>query len=117
MNKRFKEMRKALGLTQEQIGDLVGISGSTVAQIEAGRSRPTDAAIKLICATYHVNWLWLTEGTGPMLEAEDLETRIDRAFPTASEFERNILKAFAKLPDDDWIKLRTLIDEIKKEGT
>lgn len=110
MNRRFKEMRKALHLTQEEIGSLIGISGSAVSMIESGKNRPTDAALKLICSTYHVNYLWLTEGEGPMLEALDTDALVDKYLAGESEVTKSIMKAFAKLPDSEWQKLRDLIE-------
>lgn len=117
MKTRFREMRKSLHLTQEEIGALMGISGATVSQIESGRSRPTDAALKLICSTYHVNYLWITEGIGPMMEALDTDDLVDKYLAGESEITRSIMKAFARLPDSEWEKLKALIDRIKKEGT
>ena len=116
VGERIRQARKALHITQVELGKTMGITGSGVSQIEAGVSRPTEAAIKLICATYHINYLWLTEGKGEMLEEEDAEAMIERVMAGQSEFAISIMKAFTKLPDEEWYKLRDVIDKIKKEG-
>ena len=116
MNKRFKEMRKSLHLTQEQIGALIGVNGPAISQIESGRSKPTAAALKLICSTYHISYTWLTEGTGSMMETMDTDALVDKAMPNETELARSIMKAFARLPDAEWIRFRDMIDSIKKEG-
>ena len=37
MNERIKEVRKALGLTQQKFGERIGVKGNTIAQYELGR--------------------------------------------------------------------------------
>lgn len=116
VGERIRQFRKALHITQVELGKTMGITGSGVSQIEANVSRPTEAAIKLICATYHVNYLWLTEGKGEMLEEEDTDAMVERVMAGESPLAISIMKAFAKLPDEEWIKFRDMIDRIKKEG-
>ena len=116
IGERFRQVRKELHLTQVEMGKLIGISGAGVGKIETNVSQPTEAAIKLICSKYHVNYLWLVEGKGDMREEEDAEAMIERVMAGHSEFAISIMKAFTKLPDEEWYKLRDLIDKIKKEG-
>ena len=116
IGERIREFRKKQHITQVELGKVIGITGSAISQIEANASQPTEAAIKLICSKYHVNYLWLTEGLGDMLEEEDAEAMIERVMAGHSEFAISIMKAFTKLPDEEWYKLRDLIDKIKKEG-
>lgn len=113
---RVRDLRKALHITQVELGDVIGIQGGSVAKIESGASRPTEAALKLICSTYHVNYLWLTEGRGEMLEAESPGDMIERLMAGESPLAVSIMKAFAELPAEEWIRLRDLIDQVKEKG-
>ena len=116
MPERFKELRKVLGLTQVQLGELIGVSGPAIARIEAGQSNPTEAALRLICARYHVSYTWLTTGAGEMMEAMDTDALIEKYMPNESEFTKSIMKSFARLPDSEWERLRDLIEKIKRES-
>lgn len=116
IGERVKQVRKALRITQVELGQLIGVSGSAISQIEAGVSKPTEAAIKLICSTYHVNYLWLTEGRGEMLEEETPEDMVERLMAGESPLAISIMKAFAALPIEEWRKLRDMIDRVKEGG-
>lgn len=116
IGERVRIVRKQLGQTQVEFGRLLGLTGSGVAAAEAGKSRFTEAAIKLICQTYHVNYLWLTEGKGEMLEAETPAEMVERLMAGESPLAISIMKAFAELPLEEWLKLRKLIDEVKENG-
>ena len=48
MGERIKELRKALGLTQQEFADRIKVKRNTVATYEMGRTTPSDAAISLI---------------------------------------------------------------------
>lgn len=118
IGERIKLLRKELHLTQVQLGKLLGISGAAVSQIETNSSKPTEAALKLICSTYHVYYLWLTTGQGPMLE-DDAAARIDRIIemgaPNADPFFKAQVRAYAALmTDEDWIIFRDMVDKIRQ---
>lgn len=116
IGERVRVLRKTLHITQVELGDVIGIQGGSVAKVEAGASKLTEAAIKLICQTYHVNYLWLTEGKGEMLEAETPAEMVERLMAGESPLAISIMKAFAELPMEEWLKLRKLIDEVKENG-
>lgn len=59
-------LRKFLRLTQQGFADKLGIKRNTVATYEAGRSKPSDAAVLLICRECNVNEEWLRTGKGEM---------------------------------------------------
>lgn len=117
LGERIKELRKELHLTQVDLGNVIGIQGGSVSQVEANTSKPTEAALKLICATYKVNYLWLTEGVGPMMQDLSLEDLVDKYMAGESALAVSIMKAFVRLPDEEWAKFRDMIDRIKNEGT
>lgn len=63
---RIKQARKALGLTMKQFSEPLGLSESAISRIESGSANPSEGAIKLMCAVYHLDYFWLTEGKGEM---------------------------------------------------
>lgn len=78
--KRLKEARKHGGFTQVQLAKKVGISQSTVAELE--RSGNGSSHVAVIAAVCRVSPLWLASGTGAMLDgiakqAIDLENNPD----------------------------------------
>jgi transcriptional regulator with XRE-family HTH domain len=66
MNTRVKQLRKYLGLTQEQFANAIGIKGGSLSMIEIGKSVVTEQNLKLICSTYNVSENWLKTGEGDM---------------------------------------------------
>ena len=66
MNERIKQLRKALGFTQQEFAERIGVKRNTVAQYEIGRNEPIDSVLNLICKEYNVNPDWLRDGSGEM---------------------------------------------------
>ena len=65
---RTKELRKALGLTQQEFADRLGIKRATVSKYDIDATDPSDAVISLICREFNVREAWLRDGEGEMLE-------------------------------------------------
>ncbi|MDE7417180.1 MAG: helix-turn-helix domain-containing protein [Lachnospiraceae bacterium] len=72
MNERINELRKTLGLTQQQFADNLKIARGNIAAYEVGKNLPSDAAISLICREFNVNESWLRDGSGDMFKSNDL---------------------------------------------
>ena len=66
MKDRLKELRKSLGLTQQEFADRIGIKRNTLANYEAGRNIPIDAVFTLIAREFSVSEEWLRTGKGEM---------------------------------------------------
>ena len=118
MHERIKQLRKHLGLSQEKFGAALGITGASVSRIESGINNPSESTLKLICSTYHVYYLWLTTGQGPMLE-DDLMARIDRIIemgaPNADAVFKSQVRAYAALmSEEDWIIFRDIVDRVRQ---
>ena len=115
MKDRLKQLRKELGLTQQEFSDQIGIKRNTFSQYENGRNEPIDAVIKLICGKFNVNEDWLRTGDGEMFvqvsRADELQRLIDASLSEESgEFKRRIATAIMRLTPEqlrictDWIK-------------
>ena len=117
IGERIREVRKDHKLTQVDLGNIIGITGAGVGKIETDVSQPTEAAVRLICSTYAVNYMWLTEGIGSKYMPLDTDQLVEKYMAGESEFAKSIMKAFAKLPDEEWERLRDFIYKIKKQAT
>ena len=105
MHDRIKEVRTALGLSQQEFADRIGIKRGAVANYEVGRNEPIDAIISLICREFHVDEHWLRTGDGKMFTAttrdEEIMDFVGRAtIGKGDDFKRRFLLALARLPED-----------------
>jgi len=123
ISERIKTIRLTVGnkkMSQEEFGQRLGLSRSAVANLEDAENRLKDgipeSTINLICATFDVQYRWLAEGEGDMIAHQDTDALVDKYMEGESEFAKSIMKAFARMPDGEWIKFRDLLEQIKKEG-
>lgn len=70
MNERIKEIRAALGISQEAFGSKLGIKKAAVSRIESGAVNLTETNIMLICEKFRVRREWLLTGSGEMFLPE-----------------------------------------------
>lgn len=66
MNERIIELRKFLNLSQTDFGKQIGISKSSVSDIEIGRISISERTIISICSKFNINEEWLKTGNGNM---------------------------------------------------
>ena len=66
IGERISEIRKVLGLSQEEFGNKLGLVRSAISSYEGGRRVPPEQSIKSICREYNVNYIWLVNGDGEM---------------------------------------------------
>ena len=120
MNERIKELRKALGLTQAEFGEKLGVKPSTVTNYESGLRVPSDAMLVSICREYGVNEVRLRTGIGPMLVPRTREEEIAGfmgrlLLREEGGFKRRFVSALAMLDEDAWEAIerfaRSLVEE------
>ena len=125
MDERIKELRKALGLTQQKFADAMGVKQNTIAQYESGRNAPIDAVITLICRTYDVNETWLRTGQGEMFQPKSRNEELMEFATSVAEsdpgsIQAQLLAVMARLTDEQWEVLaqvaREFVEETKKAG-
>ena len=76
---RIAAVRKAAGLTQEQLGELLGVTRQAVSKWESGQTTPDAATIAALCEKLHVSADYVLLGkepgegqsTGPAYEPPD----------------------------------------------
>ena len=66
MNNRFKQIREKLNLSQEEMGEAIGITRSGISNIESGKRSVSERHIKLLRSAYNINEHWLRTGEGEM---------------------------------------------------
>lgn len=104
-NSRVRELRKNLKLSQTSFGEKLGVSKDVIVNIELERVELKEFMLKLICKTYNVNPLWLTEGKGDMF-FDDLAIEYE-----LTDIEKKIVSNFVKLPPAERAQV---IETIKK---
>lgn len=122
MNERIKELRKALGLTQQDFADRLGVKRNTIAQYEIGRNPPIDAVITSICREFNVSEAWLRDGTGEMFIERTRDEALAAFFGdvlAADDFRARLLSVMSRLSTEEWALLEKmanqLVDEMKRE--
>lgn len=110
---RVKELREELGLSQPKFGERLGVSRDVISNIELERVEVKDMMINLICKTFNVNPLWLSDGEGKMFVEtpqsliEDLTTEFN-----LTETEKKIVSNFVNLSAEDRQKIIELIKKL-----
>ncbi len=75
MNKRIRELRKQLGLSQREFAEVLGLRQNAISNMENEQGTITERNIITICAQFHVNDTWLRTGEGPMFQEENKRKR------------------------------------------
>ena len=79
MKERFKMLRLSLKLSQEEFGRRLGVTKSTISNIETGRFNLTDSMIKLICSEFTLREQWLRTGNGEMYSEVSIDEKYKKA--------------------------------------
>ena len=113
METTLKQFRKALGLSQEEVGRRVGVTGVAISRIESGDRALTDRMALALCKEFNVDYGWLTTGQGEMFVSTDdaLGGIVDSIMQGDNALAKSIFKGFAQFDENDWARLRDLIDK------
>ena len=98
-NKKLKEARKAQGITQSQLADMLGVHRSTVANYEIKRRKPTFLELAKIAEILKVDVNYLVEGSDVDIR-DDFLTRATDVF-----FDANLSNADKDAIFQDVMKL------------
>ena len=117
MDQRLKQLRKALGLTQQEFADRLGITRGAIANYELGRNSPIDAAVILICKTFDVSEEWLRTGNGEMfvkLSRSEKLAQFAASLQREDEdyFPRQFVDALADLDMEDWAAIKRFMQKL-----
>lgn len=108
INKRFKELREYLELSQEDFGKSIGLSKSGISNIEKGIRKVTEKHIKIITHELNVNENWLRNGVKPIFNPtrEEVTDEFVKAYKL-DKLGKDFVKNLLLLSDKD---MRTLIE-------
>lgn len=132
MNERIRDVRLALGLSQDEFAKRLGFTRGVITNIELKRAEIKPRLISLICQVYNVNEYWLETGNGSMFrEVSDIEKAVDFYMSALAggnteldTFKQVFVKELAALLEtfgaDGWAALQTMIrntyEAQKKKG-
>ncbi len=113
MNERLKELRKTLGMTQQEFADRIALKRNTIASYEIGRNVPMESIIRSICREFRVSEAWLRDGEGPMFvetsDEERIRAWVDEILTQESEsYKVKLVSALVDLDDKAWEAVYTL---------
>ncbi len=109
MNERIRELRKALNLTAEKFGARIGVTRSTISNLESGHRNVTEQTILLIVNEFNINEEWLREGKGDMFietkkdyiaelskrySLDELDIKIVESYLSLDERSRQVIKNY-----------------------
>lgn len=108
---RIKQVRKSLNMTMDQFGGKIGVTKSTISNIENGNRNATEHMLKSICREFRVNYFWLTEEKGePFINIPDtalddladdydldnIDKKIIQKYLELSADQRDVIKAYLR---------------------
>ena len=119
MGNRIKELRQALGLTQQEFADRIGVKRGAIANYEIGRNA-SDTAVALICREFGVSEHWLRTGEGEMFVQISRDKEIMRFVGDVMQgeddnFRRRFMLALARLPEEHWADIEDFARQITAE--
>lgn len=110
-SERLRQLRKDLGMSQEEFGRRIGVSNTAISKLEKNERNLTEQTAKSICREFRVNYFWLTEGKGDMFTGtpesvvdeiaedynlDDIDKKIIEKYLELSADQRQVLKEYLK---------------------
>ena len=112
MNKRIRELRKVLNLSQREFANKIGLKQNAISYMEKSCSTVTEQNIKNICSQFSVNENWLRTGFGKMfLENEKKPKEFFDIFDELSPILQDYLIKTAK----DLLDIQSKMDSNNKD--
>lgn len=120
MQSRIKAVRKAVGLTQSEFGERLGVKGNTVTGYETGLRAPSDAILLSICREFNVNEDWLRTGEGPMFLERSRDDELAAFFGDIlsgqpDDFRRRLIAALSRLSVDEWAMVEHVATKLAED--
>ncbi len=124
---RILIIREKLELSQEEFGERIGVTKSTISLLERKLRNPSERVIRDICREFNINEEWLRNGVGgednmfinvtPQEKAYNRFGYImENATPSKKAALSVLLEMLYSIPDEQWDLMMKQFEEIKKEG-
>lgn len=110
MNERIKQLRKMLGLSQEEFGKRLGLTRGAITNIELNKTEPKPLFIDLICEVFDVNKKWIEDGEGEIFKKLSIEEEIagfvgELLKDKNDTFKKRYIAMLSKLDEAGWAAL------------
>lgn len=123
MNEQIKELRKLLGLSQEEFGKKLGVTRGAITNIELNKTEPKPLFVDLICEVFDVNKEWIEEGKGAPFKELTLEEEIagfvgNLLKDKSDSFKKRYIGMLCKMDEAGWEALELVaksLGEIKND--
>lgn len=124
MKDRVATVRKAAGLSQNEMAERLNLSRNFISLIENGNRVPSDRTISDICRIFDVREDWLRYGTEPMRAArsreEEIAELVGSALTGSAEFKQAVIRMICSRTDEELQTLEAALlavyEDIKKES-
>lgn len=106
MNERLRTLRKKLGMTLNEFGEKLGVTGTAISRIEKGNRNFTEQMVISVCREFNVNEEWLRTGEGEMFVKLDPDLELmqwaGKALANRESFQYRFIAMLSKLSEDEW---------------
>ena len=75
LGERLREAREFLGLSQQEVAELLSVSRPAVSQMEAGKRKVSSLELRELARLYRRPYDWLVGEQSPVEEADDAVTK------------------------------------------
>lgn len=107
----IKRLREAHGLTQEEFGEIAGVSGKAVSKWESGAGDPRMGAVQKIADHFHISKSVIIDEYNVQ---DERQQALDKAFSDRPDM-RILFDAVDDLDPEDVIKFAKMIEAYKGE--
>jgi transcriptional regulator with XRE-family HTH domain len=120
MNERIRNIRKELGMTQDEFSAYINLSRNFITQIETGAKKPSDRTIQDICRVFNVSENWLLTGEGEMFVAKTRDEQLAEWAGNVlqaddDDFKKRFVAMLSKLSENEWKVLEQMAIDLTKD--
>ena len=120
ISERIRYLRKEkLNITQEALGEPLGLTRANIANIEAGRISVTERVILGICEKFNINEEWLRTGNGemfvPLSRDDEIAFAVGKLVQEDDSFKKKLISILLKMDESQWEVLEQIANELIKK--
>ena len=121
MKERFKMIRNALKLSQDEFGEKLGLTRGAIANVELGRTEAKPLFISLVCSTFNVNETWLRTGEGEMFNALSRDEQIAYHLGAmlagqGDTIQKRLIAALSALDESEWAAVEAFARKLVEQS-
>lgn len=117
MQERFKQLRKALNLSQDEFAARLGLTRGAIANIELGRTDARPLFISLVCSTYDVSETWLRTGEGEMFNPKTPDEELAAFMGSVlredirTSVRKRLIDVMRRIPPEMWKGIADILEQ------